>query len=111
MTQPNDLAKEPCLDLPKGTPPLDEATLSALLPQGWNIVEGRLVRRYKTANFAQALDLAVRAGAVAEAANHHPDITFGWGYCELRFYTHSINGLSRNDLIAAAKINEAELGA
>ena len=45
-------------------------------------------------------------GALAEAEGHHPDITFGWGYCDVLFYTHKIKGLHQNDFIMAAKVNE-----
>ena len=34
-----------------------------------------------------------------------PDITFGWGYCTVLFYTHKIKGLHENDFIMAAKVN------
>jgi len=37
---------------------------------------------------------------------HHPDVSFGWGYCRVVFYTHKIKGLHENDFIMAAKVNE-----
>ena len=43
---------------------------------------------------------------LAEAEGHHPDISFGWGYCTVVFYTHKIKGLHENDFIMAAKVNE-----
>ena len=45
-------------------------------------------------------------GELAEAEGHHPDISFGWGYCTVVFYTHKIKGLHENDFIMAAKVNE-----
>lgn len=110
MTQTTDLANEACIDLPKGTPALEPDALRALLPEGWMVEDGRLTRRYSAKTFAAAMAVALQAGQLAEEAGHHPDITFGWGYCELRYWTHSIGGLSRNDLIAAAKMNAAGLG-
>ena len=47
-----------------------------------------------------------RVGELAEREGHHPDIGFGWGYCEVTLYTHKIKGLHENDFIMAAKINE-----
>jgi 4a-hydroxytetrahydrobiopterin dehydratase len=44
---------------------------------------------------------------IAEEENHHPDIQFGWGYCEVALTTHSICGLHPNDFIVAAKIDKA----
>lgn len=106
-----DLATETCTDLPAGTLPLSEPDARARLPEGWEIAGGRITRRYNTADFAQALALVNRIGALAEEMNHHPDMRFGWGYVEVQFFTHSIKGLSRNDLIAAAKLNAAGVGA
>jgi 4a-hydroxytetrahydrobiopterin dehydratase len=73
---------------------------------GWEVVEGHhLRRRYEFPNFARALALVNRIGEVAEAEGHHPDISFGWGYCEVTLYTHAIDGLSESDFILAAKID------
>ena len=47
-----------------------------------------------------------RVGALAEAEDHHPDIELGWGRVALKIWTHSVGGLSRNDFILAAKIDE-----
>ena len=43
----------------------------------------------------------------AEAANHHPDIAFGWGHASVAFTTHSAKGVTLNDLIMAARLNLA----
>jgi hypothetical protein len=40
-----------------------------------------------------------------EEQGHHPDISFGWGYCSVIFYTHKIAGLHKNDFIMAAKVD------
>ena len=37
---------------------------------------------------------------------HHPDISFGWGYAVIKITTHAIEGLSENDFILAAKIDQ-----
>ena len=44
-------------------------------------------------------------GKVAEFEKHHPDIEFGWGYAKINITTHAIEGLSENDFILAAKID------
>ena len=41
-----------------------------------------------------------------ENEGHHPDISFGWGYAEIKITTHAIEGLSENDFILAAKIDQ-----
>src|SRR3569623_642225 len=57
--------------------------------------------------FAEALAYVNRVGALAEAEGHHPDITFGWGYCTVVLYTHKIKGLHANDFIMADKCDAA----
>ena len=43
---------------------------------------------------------------ISENENHHPDISFGWGYAKIIITTHAIEGLSQNDFILAAKIDQ-----
>jgi len=50
------------------------------------------------------MDFADRVGKIAEAENHHPEITIGWGRARVTLWTHSAEGLSENDFILAAKI-------
>jgi len=71
----------------------------------WNLVdrETKLQRQFKFGNFVDAMRFAVRVGELAEQEGHHPDITFGWGYCTVLFYSHKIKGLHENDFIMAAK--------
>ena len=47
-----------------------------------------------------------KVGEVSENENHHPDILFGWGYSKISITTHAIEGLSENDFILAAKIDQ-----
>jgi 4a-hydroxytetrahydrobiopterin dehydratase len=43
---------------------------------------------------------------LGDRQGHHPDIAFGWGYCSVSFTTHEIDGLSNNDFICAAKLDQ-----
>jgi len=47
-----------------------------------------------------------KVGQISEDEGHHPDISFGWGYAEIKITTHAIEGLSENDFILAAKIDQ-----
>ena len=47
-----------------------------------------------------------KIGEISEKENHHPDISFGWGYAKIAITTHAIEGLSENDFILAAKIDQ-----
>jgi 4a-hydroxytetrahydrobiopterin dehydratase len=43
---------------------------------------------------------------IANAEDHHPDLEVGYDYCRVVFATHSIGGLSQNDFICAAKLDQ-----
>lgn len=91
-----------------GTPPLAGEALARLraeVPQ-WQVVNGHeLQRSYRFPDFASALAFVNRIGAIAEQEQHHPDIGLGWGRVDVTTYTHSVNGLSENDFILAARID------
>jgi len=99
-----------CTPCRGGIPPLARSEAQTLLTQapGWTLDETatRITRRFTFPDFASALTFVQRIGEVAEAEGHHPDITFGWGYAEIVFYTHKIKGLHENDFIMAAKVNK-----
>ena len=74
---------------------------------GWTLEEDskEILREFRFRNFAEAMWFAQQVGEIAEAEGHHPDLSVGWGYCTVRFRTHSIRGLHENDFIMAAKVN------
>lgn len=76
---------------------------------GWELAsDGKsLSRDWQLKNFKRAAELASLAAWQAEAANHHPDISFGWGHVRVVFSTHSANGVTLNDLIMAARLSKA----
>ena len=64
---------------------------------------GDLRREFRFSDFSTALAFANALGWIAERENHHPDLELGWGRCLVRFSTHDVGGISRNDFICAAK--------
>ncbi len=103
------LTAKQCTPCRGGVPPLSRAEAERLLREtpGWTLDADatRIERTFKTADFASALALVEKIAEIAEADSHHPDISFGWGYCRVVFYTHKIKGLHENDFIMAAKVN------
>ncbi|MFN2500551.1 MAG: 4a-hydroxytetrahydrobiopterin dehydratase [Pyrinomonadaceae bacterium] len=83
----------------------DELARSLEMLNGWSVEGGNLKKRWTFANFAEALSFVQRVGELAEAADHHPDITFGWGYAELALTTHDRDGITDVDTALAAKID------
>lgn len=105
------LTDKRCTPCQGGIPPLSREDAEARMPEipGWSLSDDArvLTRRFKTPNFAEAQAVANKAGDVAEDQDHHPEIRFGYGYCEVEIYTHAINGLHENDFIYAAHVNAA----
>jgi len=103
------LANEQCIPCKGGIPPLSRAQAQAYLKEvpGWTLSEDtmRIQRNFEFKDFAAALAFVNRIATVAEREGHHPEIGFGWGYCNVTLYTHKIRGLHENDFIMAAKIN------
>ena len=65
-----------------------------------------LNKKFKFKNFLDSQNFINRVGEISENEGHHPDILFGWGYAEIKITTHAIEGLSENDFILAAKIDQ-----
>jgi|SRR3989339_1613780 len=94
------------------TPRLSEEDIARLSQQtlGWSVLpDGKICRVWKFKTYAQALTFVNQVAVIAEQENHHPDIEFGWAYVTLKCTTHAIKGLSENDFILAAKINQIQL--
>ncbi len=100
------LAERTCVPCNGGVPPLTPEQIAPLLAQlgGWKVVANHhLQKRYDVNDFAAALDLVNRMGAVAEEQGHHPDLFLAWGRVEVTIWTHKIDGLTESDFILAAK--------
>ncbi len=105
------LASERCDVCKPGTPHIsaDEATeLVREVDDAWEVVGGheKITRTVKTKDFSEALALAVRIGMLAEQEGHHPDLGVHWGRLVCDLTTHAAKGLTRNDFIMAAKVDE-----
>lgn len=103
------LSRERCVACDRNAPRLTEGELAELLPQipDWQVIERdgvpRLERTFTVPDFAAALELTNRIGALAEEEKHHPAILTEWGKVTVWWWTHKIKGLHRNDVIMAAK--------
>ena len=108
-TSGSSLAEKHCVPCRGGVPPLKGEELRRYADQlpDWKIIdEHHITKTFLFPDFKQALDFVNRAGAVAEAEGHHPDILLTWGKAEVKTYTHKIDGLTESDFILAAKIDQ-----
>jgi 4a-hydroxytetrahydrobiopterin dehydratase len=72
---------------------------------GWTVSDAKLQRRYEFENFDQSLTFVNAIAAIANELDHHPDITFGWGYAEVATTTHDRGGITDFDLELARRID------
>ena len=99
-----------CQPCEKGAEPLPLSAAKALLEDvpGWELVDGRLLRRtVKCKDFLDAVGTIQRIAPIAETEDHHPDLHLtGYRRLTIELSTHAIGGLSENDFILAAKIDQ-----
>lgn len=107
----SELARKRCVSCDGNTKCLSASEVQRLLPDipSWEISsDGRGIRRHwRVKDFPTALDFFHRIGAIAESEDHHPDLHLS-NYREVvvELWTHAANGLTENDFIMAAKIDE-----
>ncbi len=106
-----DLLAKHCVQYPPETPNLTSETVEEymkLFPL-WNLTEDRksIFRQIKNADFLTSINLTNKIAKIAEEEQHHPDLKiYSYKWLEITLSTHVIGGLSENDYIMAAKIDE-----
>ena len=107
-----ELTKKHCEPCSEDTPPLTGEELRPYtreLSDRWEVEEDHhLVGTFAFDDFVAALEFTNRVGELAEEEGHHPEICLTWGRASVKIWTHAIDGLSENDFILAAKIDELE---
>ena len=104
-----NLTEQACEACRAGAPQVSAEEQQTLLQEipGWSVIElegePQLRREFKFKNFVEALAFANQVGDLAEAENHHPALLVEWGKVTVRWWTHKIGGLHRNDFIMAAR--------
>jgi 4a-hydroxytetrahydrobiopterin dehydratase len=88
----------------------EEAVVEALQKSQWTREGDAIVRDLRFPDFAAAMAYVNRVAAVAEQANHHPDIlVHGWNNVRLTLSTHDVGGLTRADVEMAGRIDDVPL--
>ena len=83
----------------------DEAEKLVGKTNGWRVDSDALSKRFEFANFTESLAFVNKVGEIAESVDHHPDITFGWGYAEFRTTTHDRDGITDVDFDLVSRID------
>ena len=103
-----DLTQKKCAPCEIGTPPLKLEEYEPLLKElklDWEVVENRKIKHeFKFDTYLKGFEFAQKVGKLAEEENHHPNIHIYYKRVVIDLTTHNIKGLSENDFILAAKI-------
>jgi 4a-hydroxytetrahydrobiopterin dehydratase len=97
-----------------GVPPVPAERVRELLAAlpGWSLTtdKQRIRREWKAKDFVAGLEFFRRVGDLAEAEGHHPDLHLAnYRDVAVEIWTHAIGGLSENDFILAAKIDQVPI--
>ena len=97
-----------CKPCEKGGSPLSDAEVMHYLAglTGWEVERGVIGKRYEFKNYYQTMAFVNAVAWIAHSEGHHPDMTVSYNSCRVSYTTHAIGGLSENDFILAAKIDQ-----
>jgi 4a-hydroxytetrahydrobiopterin dehydratase len=109
-----DLKSKKCVPCEGDVPPLSPGQVEAFLDavEGWTLShQGQRIRREWVAkNFMAGIAFFNKVAALAEDEGHHPDLHLaGYRNVAIELWTHAAGGLTENDFILAAKINEVPI--
>jgi 4a-hydroxytetrahydrobiopterin dehydratase len=111
MTTATDLTKKHCVSCETGAKALTAEQVRGLLPSipNWKLsADGKRIRReWRVKDFVTGLDFFQRIAALAEEEDHHPDLHLsGYRNVSIEIWTHAVGGLTENDFILAAKVDQ-----
>lgn len=85
----------------------DARSLLQQLHRDWSISEDglQIQRRFGFQNYYQTIAFVNALAWIVHQQDHHPELEVGYNHCTAHFSTHSVDGLSENDFICAARID------
>ncbi|MCK5718803.1 MAG: 4a-hydroxytetrahydrobiopterin dehydratase [Thiomargarita sp.] len=105
-----ELINKRCKPCEGGIEPLTSKVANNLLKEleNWqsNQDNSQISRSYTFNNYYETIAFVNAIAWVSHQEDHHPDLEVSYNRCIVRYSTHAIKGLSENDFICAAKINE-----
>lgn len=106
-----ELRTKKCVPCEGGVPKLTlvESQNLCRTISGWQLVRNgdRIRKEWVVQHFDAAMEFFQRVAALANHEGHHPDLHLeGYRHVAIEIWTHAIGGLSENDFILAAKIDE-----
>lgn len=108
----NNFAQKKCIPCEIGGSPLTQEEAKKMLNEiggEWELTDNKITKQFVFKDFSQAIEFVNQVAKIAESENHHPDIhVTNWNKVRIDLFTHAVKGLSENDFILAAKIQEIQ---
>lgn len=108
-TDPAALAAMHCQNGAPRLTPSDFATVAAILP-GWTQQDGGIEKLFSFADFHATIGFVNALAWIANREDHHPDLRVSYNRCVVVWSTHDAGGVTRNDVICAAKTDRLFTG-
>lgn len=106
------LAQKRCIPCEGNVPPLTQEQAQKLMQElnDWSLIDEAhlLAKSFRFKDFVKTMEFVNKIAAIAEEEGHHPDLTVTYGAVTVELMTHAIGGLSENDFILAAKIDQLQ---
>lgn len=110
MADKVQLSKRKCIPCEGNVLPLSEVQAEELNRElnDWTLIDGAalLAKSFRFPDFDATMEFVNKVAAIAKEQGHHPDMNVSYGGVTIELMTHAIGGLSENDFILAAKIDE-----
>lgn len=102
------LARKKCAPCETGATAMTDAQIAPMLKglPGWSREAIKIIREYSFKDHYQAQAFANAVMWVSHREDHHPSLIVGYNTVRVEYWTHAIGGLSENDFICAAKIDQ-----
>ena len=106
-----DLSARRCVPCEGGVAPMSRSAAEEVLQrldENWQLAldATSIQREFRFKDFFRTMSFVNAVAHVSNIEDHHPDLEVGYDYCRVRYSTHAIGGLSENDLICAAKVDQ-----
>lgn len=105
-----NLSNKRCVPCEGGIPKLKEAEIQNLkkeVDDSWKVIDNyKISRDFNFDSFNKNIDFVNQVARIAEEEQHHPNMCISYDNLKIEVWTHAIDGLSENDFILAAKIDE-----
>jgi 4a-hydroxytetrahydrobiopterin dehydratase len=104
----SDLLSKKCEACESSAGKIDPDATGEYLKQvpGWQLEGAQLVRTFNFKNYYEAMAFVNATAWISHRSDHHPDMEVGYNKVTMHYSTHKVGGLTENDFICAAKVNE-----